>query len=392
MMLTTCLSLLLLVVLPARAQLLIDTSRDAGRQAATSIDKAFASPKQRDSLACSVDKLKPILNFALRYQAGYRLRFPLSQFPPGETDLRVILRVTDSAKGASNYFLQDLQLPDTPRGKGASGWTGGGFFLGEGSYVVDWLMVDSEGRKCREQWNLKLRLKNDERGIVRFLKPGEVTSLVLDPWEGRSESSARSFRVSVILHTSPLSPRSVRLSGFDRSILLSTITSLLEAESFEESSVHAISLQRQEKIFDAEEFTAEEYTRLSNAMRALELGTIDVGQLSNPDGHVDLLAELVNREMAAGDPPDAIIFIGPNTRHTTKFPPERLESIPGKKPLFFYVNLDYYPRRFPFSDTIEKLVKGQKGKVFNIHHPKQFAEALQFMEDRLAESAEKPVR
>ena len=63
-----------------------------------------------------------------------------------------------------------------------------------------------------------------------------------------------------------------------------------------------------------------------------------------------------------------------------------LESIAGKKPLFFYLNLDYHPRRFPFSDTIEKLVKSQKGKVFHIRHPRQFAEALLIMEKHLAES------
>jgi len=386
MMLTTCLLLLFLAVVPASAQNLLNTSSEEGKKIAERIDRAFAPPKPKNTLSCSARTLKPLLNFALRYQAGYRISFPLSQFPPEETDLRVILRITSSDSNSSRYFWQDLKIPATPRLKRSIGQTGGGFFLGEGNYLVDWLMIDDAGRKCQQKWKVKLRLKEQEREVVRFLKPGEVTPMVLDPWKDNPEGATRSHRIAIMLHASPMSPRAVKLNGFDRSILLSTLVSLLESGVFEECSVRAVSLQQQAQIFGTREFSGREYSALSDAMKGLELGTIDLEQLRNPHGHVDLLAQLVNQEITAEDPPGAIVFIGPNSRLTSKFPSERLESIPGQKPLFFYLNLDYHPKRFPFSDTIEKLVKSQKGKVFHIHHPRQFAEALLIMEEQLSES------
>ena len=61
--------------------------------------------------------------------------------------------------------------------------------------------------------------------------------------------------------------------------------------------------------------------------------------------------------------------------------------MPGRRPQFYYLNLDYYSRRVPFDDTIERLVKGQRGKVFHIHDPKHFAEALRKIEALLTESS-----
>ena len=218
------------------------------------------------------------------------------------------------------------------------------------------------------------------------MEPGNIKPLVLDDWKGTSAGPPRPYRIAVVLYASPLFPRSARLSLFDRSLLVATLTSLFEETPFRETCVHALSLQHQREIFHSGEMDVLSFLRLQEAMEELELGTIDLEQLSNPRGYVDLLEELVNRKLASENPPDAFVFIGPNTRYTARFARTLRNPASGRKPLFFYLHLDYYARRFPSADTIEKLVKLQPGKVFDIHFPKQFAKAILKMEEMLKEA------
>ena len=53
----------------------------------------------------------------------------------------------------------------------------------------------------------------------------------------------------------------------------------------------------------------------------------------------------------------------------------------------FYLRYSYFLRYVPFADSIEKLVRSQGGKIFNIAHPAEFLAALRKMEETLRERA-----
>lgn len=354
-----------------------------GAQAIAAIDEALAREPDDNTLSCGIRALKPVLNFAFRYQAGYRASLSIGQFPPEEVVLRTALRVTPK-DGEPAYFWQEHYLPPQPRQKNLYADSGGGFFVGRGEYEVQFLLFDAHGRECRKRWRFKLNPKGDERKLTEFVAAGEVKPLLLDAWKGTDDGRPRPHRVAIILHASPLFPRSMRLNSYDQSLLVTTLTSLLEDTPFRETSVHAVNLQQQVELFRTSEMDSAGFLELLDKMEKLELGTIDFAQLSKPKGHVDLLAELINEQLASKEPPDAIIFIGPNSRYTQQFPRELIEQLPASdRPQFFYLHLDYYSRWWPFEDTIEKLTESQGGKVFKIHHPKQFAAAIRKMEEIL---------
>lgn len=329
-------------------------------------------------LRCDVRRLDTRLSFALRWHAGYRATFALSQLPESEAGLQVVFRVTSRRTGQQHYFGQSFHLPPGPRPKRQAGQIDGGFFLGEGEYDVDWMLADGEGRSCRDRWNVRLKPGARETEAAQSLEPGEVAPIVIE-WSGTPREPKRRFRVAIVLHVAPLFPHSIRLTSFDQSFLTTMLTSVLEKTPFLESSVYAVSLEKQQAIFASDRLDAESFRDLLEAMEALELGTITIDQYTRPDGHVDVLAEILNREIGAEQPPDAIIFVGPNNGHTVKFPRERLED-GSRVPPLFYLHLDFYSWRSPWADTIERLTRSQGGKVFTIHDPQALVKALKEIE------------
>jgi len=372
---------------PARGQQLVNPKAPEVRPAIQVLEDAVSSGRGRkdNTLSCRVERVPPIMNFSFRYQAGYRFQFPMRQFPPVVVPVLEITRVTSSDDGEQFYFLQRSAVPEGPRGKNVVAEMGGGFFVGEGSYEVDSLLLDEGGRRCYQHWKFRLRLNDSQREMAQLIEPGTVEALVLN-WREASERE-RPYRISVFLHVAPFSRRSVRLNLFDESMLFTTIRSLLDATPFRETSIHAISLHQQRELLHIPEMNRRAFFDLSTVMEDLEVGTIGLDALSNPGGYLDLLADLVNQDLSSETPPDAIVFIGGNSRYTLDFRRDRIEKTGAASTEFFYLHLSrFQQRRFRNTDSIAKLTKGQGGKVFRIYNPKQFAEAIRKMEEILGQA------
>ena len=365
-------------------QELVSPSTARGRAWIERFERDWAAADSEPKLACSVRTLRPVVNFALRYQAGYEASIPVDQFPPTATMLTVRFRVHSAETNASHYFRRAGAIPAGLRRRSDRASFGGGFLVGEGDYRVDWLLTEPSGRACRKSWEVRLRFGRGEQQLSQLLERGQVAPLALAGWKRAPAEGERPYQVALFLHVSPIHPRSVRLSQFDQSLLLTTLVSLLEKTPFRESSFHAISLHRQEELLRSGELDGAALDELRGIMDDLELATIGIDQLRTPEGAASLLADLLNEQINAPDAPDAVIFIGPATRETAGFPRGLLESQAGSAPLFFYLQLNYFPRWFPFADTIEKLTRRQGGKVFRIHDPRQFARALREIEELLA--------
>ncbi len=360
------------------------SSRTAGGRAwierfERDLEAASSAPR----LVCSVRPLRPVINFALRYQAGYEASLPVDQFPESATQLYTRFRVTSLATGARYYFRRTGTLPPGLRRRRDQAGLAGGFLVGEGDYRVEWLVSDTGGRVCRKSWDIRLRLKPAEREMAAPMRAGEVAPLALASWRRQPAVSRETHRVAVFLHVAPAHPRSVQLGPFDQALLVTTLVSLLEQTSLWPVSFHAISLHRQQELLRAPGFDEKVLRELRAAMDELELATIGIEQLRAADGAARLLASLASEQMAGAEPPEALIFIGPATREGAGDLRRLLGALPDPPPPVFYLRLNYFPSWFPFGDPIERLTRALGGKVFQVSNPRQFARALRQIEAAL---------
>lgn len=346
----------------------------------------FAKPPAAARLPCRVDALPPSLNFALRYQAGYRAEIPLSELPRQNAVLVAFFRVQPEAPAKPSYFRQIYRFPELPEKTRLRALLDGGFFLGAGAYTVDWVLTDLAGRECRSQWRIELKPKPQDQPERVPLGPGEVASLRLTRWQ--PDPAPRPYRVAVLLHAAPIRPRAAVLSPFDQSILVTTLTSLFEHTPFEAVSLVAFNLQQQKELFRAPAITPGALERLLDLLDDLQIGAVDLRALQNPKRYLELLADLVNREQDATPPPDAIVFVGPHNRYDEKFPRELLALPSERRPLFFYLRYSFFWRVSPFPDSLEKLVRAAGGRIFNIGTPREFLSALRRIEEELDRRAQ----
>jgi len=85
------------------------------------------------TLKCDIAPVKPALTYAFRFETGYKLSFPLSQFGGAGHRLEVHVRVTPEGQRPV-YFSSKKALPAVPDTK-ADGVGDGTFVVGEGTYI-----------------------------------------------------------------------------------------------------------------------------------------------------------------------------------------------------------------------------------------------------------------
>jgi hypothetical protein len=110
---------------------------------------------------------------------------------------------------------------------------------------------------------------------------------------------------------------------------------------------------------------------------------VDFQVLQNKRGHVDLLTELVNREIEAQPPSDVVLFLGPPTRFFDSMPQANLEKPAGHGPQFYYFQLApvfRQPATATPTDTIKSALSRLGGKTILIHTPGEFAKAIERLE------------
>jgi hypothetical protein len=117
----------------------------------------------------------------------------------------------------------------------------------------------------------------------------------------------------------------------------------------------------------------------------MDLGSVDYSILENRRGHVELLSDLLNQELAVKEPSDAVVFLGPLSRYTDKIRDINLEKPRDEPPHFFYFQLrPYFRRTANFPDSIHYAVDKVKGKAMVIHSPGEFANAIEQLKSRVA--------
>lgn len=371
--------LVLLIPALAAAQGLLNTGRFPEAV------KVFDEPvdKQR-VLACEVKPLRPQLTYSFRFVAGYVGVFKMKAVPETSHRFAVLTRITsdDDPNAKPVYLSQFFRLPPAPPKHDANLELDGAFFTGEGAYTVDWVLRDREGRTCRKTWRIQARLPGRSPELEISMPPGTVGPIRYEPWKGvpfeRIEKAPHPLRLTVFLHVTPLSMRRNKLHPYDEIMLLSSLLSLLQRTPFTEVKLVAFNLDQQKEIFRQDGFNEKGWEGLIDAISTLELATVPYAVLQHPKGYVDIVRKLVDQELSAAQPSDAVVFLGPTARQNDKV---RWQSIqPGERPMpaFYYFEFKpYWDKSSAFPDILNYAVKSLAGKVVHIYSPRDFSKAIQ---------------
>ena len=382
-----------LLVLCARAQVPLDPE-----QFPDLVSHLARTDPDEVTVSCEVHPLHPHLSFDFRFQAGYYLVVPLKHFRGAGNSFTVLTRVIpQDANRKPAYFTQTVDLPDIPRRTRSDVQLAGGYFLGEGHYNVDLMLVDQSERVCRKHWQVEVKLSGGDREVRVAIPPGSVVPFTFETWKSmldeRRVNASRPLRLTILLHTAPIFRRSSTLRTYDQEMLLSSLAALMEQLPYTQVKLVAFNLDQQAELFRQENFDTATWDRLLEAMEKLQLGTVSYNVLTRRAGHVDLLNKLVEEELGGASRSDAVIFLGPTARQSDKPPvlPQHAEG--ASQPLFFYFEYKpYWFRGAEFPDVLYHMTRALAGKVFRIHSPSEFASAIKAvqaaLEERPAQSGE----
>jgi hypothetical protein len=338
--------------------------------------RSFTAERGEQMLHCDIIPMQPVLDFGFRFQTGYTIQVPMQQyFGPGHAWV-VMTRVTPE-NGGPAYLAARVRLPDVPLTTVVTD-TFGGFMVGVGRYKVELALFDDESRVCRKQWKIEAKLKYGEHHVTPSVPPHVVADFAgggLPAAQPRPD--APPFRMTVLLHAAPLSPRRLHLRANDRILLISTLSALLERAAASSVRLAVFNFDKQRVLYSSDDFTLKSMGDVYQALNRLELDTVDVQTLQNPRGHMDLLQSLIGRETSSAAPADAVVFLGPAARYLDKLPLSAIEPAPGGTRFYYF---QYRPfdagMRAMLPDSISSAVSSLKGRIIQIYTPGQFADAI----------------
>lgn len=364
--------LLLILANAAHAQVLINPETKEGALVAEFFRKAWER-KPATSLKCHIWNQPPWMGFDFRMWTGYNVLLPAKQFNGSANEIATLMNVRlkrDPSK-VKLFYSGRLPIPAVDKG-GREFYYEGGVLVGPGEYLIELLVTDREDRTCRKEWSVKANAGKVESG----LPPDTVAAFAPNRWRGFSKDELRSGRVTILLHAAPMRRRryATKLSTMDRSVLLNSLTSVLNRSSFAAARVVVFDLDGRRVLFEAEDFTPQDYRRLARELANVQLGTIDINVLNKarPD---KLLVDLLLKEQNAKQQADRILFLGPAHRFAGKMLDEvrdvQLELPPTYYLAFSFLNLSP-------DDWINRVVKKlAKGKTLPYWTPADLSGAIE---------------
>lgn len=378
---TSRLFLLIAAAFACRAQTIIDPSL-LGKTI-----KLFDPQPGDQFLECTVTPIKPALNFSFRMQSGYVVRVPMRQyFGPGHKWLMAFRITPTGGDRKPVYFAGRFALPDVPHNN-VDVELGAGYLLGLGQYQVQWMMYDDTGRVCRKEWRLEARLEHSERLAKVATPPFTIQgfSLRSKPGESNTRDDRAPFRVTILMNATPLIPWRTRLRASDQVLLLGSLSALMERLPTRSVRLVVFNFDQQKELYRRDGFTSDGIEEVAEAVAGLQLNLVNYKVLQHPMGHLDLLADLVNKELQSPSPSDAVVFLGPSTRYLDKPPSGIVDRPPGTpSPLFSYFQYKPTFRQSSLPDTINLTVAALKGRNFIIFTPGDFAKAIDQLERRVS--------
>lgn len=345
-------------------------------------DNAILETREpRKDIPCSVEPMKPVLGFDLRFHSGYEVSIPLKELAGSENMLTMIFRVAPAGRREDSvYFSQHVKVPEIPEDAGGNAYLQGYFDLGEGKYDIDWLMRDRTERYCSSYWDVEAELAERDRQVPLQLGPGAVASA--DDAAFKEEppvqrvSTEPPLNVKVLVNFAPQRSHSATLQPFDTSALVAILRGIAREPKIGRFSIVAFNLQEQRVIYRQENSNSIDFPALGNAIQSLNLGTVDLKRLEQKHGETEFLTSLIQKELGGNERPDALIFAGPKTLIDDKVPTDSLREVGDVEFPVFYMNYNLQPHSVPWRDAIGRAVKFFRGYEFTISQPRDLWSAM----------------
>jgi hypothetical protein len=334
-------------------------------------------------LKCTITEWNPSLDFAFRFDSGYGVHCRLGLFEGKKANILIYARITPAGKPpvwlGEGFRLAEM-APDTsgvkdPKRLKSEMRMSGAFGVGEGDYLVEILATDDHNRACYRRWNIHVAANRSQRNVPFAIQPLTAEPLIRK-WDIVPPERGAGIRLTVLLDAAPIYPNSSRLRAWDRAFLLESLYSLIRQTPCKSVRVVAFNLEQQREVFRHDAFDASAFNELAHSLRNLETATVSVHALKKRNSP-QFLIDLASQELAAAEPADAVVFLGPNTRKDAGISAGVLSRKSGGPPFFYF---EYYP--WPgsnFPDAIQQLTNAVAGKTFLIHSPADLVQAIQKM-------------
>jgi hypothetical protein len=358
-------------------------SQDLMRSSAQSPVRLFNSDaailetrEVRKDLPCVLIPLKPTLGFDLKFHAGYDVSVPLKDLAGPENHLTMVFRVTpEDHPDEPVYFSQHMNVPAIEEDAKGDAVLQGLFDVGEGRYKVDWLMRNRTESVCSSFWDVEAALAPKDRQIALDIAPGAVEAADVQPFKElppvAREQHDGPLNVKVIVNFAPQDSASAALQPLDTNALCSILRNIAREPRIGKFTIVAFNMQEQRVLYRQDDASQIDLPALGEALKSLNLGTVDLKRLSQKHGDSEFLTELIAKEVGnASDKPDAVIFAGPKVVVESGIPADALKDLSDSKLPVFYMNYNLNPQVNPWRDAIGSAVKTLKGAEFTISRPR----------------------
>jgi len=376
-----------------------------GPEDAAFFTQAASSP----ALPCQIEQIRPALDFAFRFRAGYSVSMPLVQFRGAGHEATVHTRVTPEGRPPL-YFSKTERFPEVPETK-AEAVSTGGFIVGEGAYRVDVVVQDEQMRICRANWQIQARYSGSERQLTPPTPALAVQEIDAEPPAEDPRTGLRIARLTILVHAAPLLPNLSKLQPEDVRRLTDSVSAILGQLPANSVRLAAFNLDMRATVYRSDDFNRSQLGELESALEKMQLGAIDYRVLQNMPNPIDLLVGLMQAEWKAAEPPTALLIVGPPARDTDA-PPQMLDKPAAGFPIF---SLQFQaPRRMPvfdgtgdqaqrrrrigapeegppaqpisvaIADGIERLMERLKAENITIRTPRDLSDFIRRIDPRLA--------
>jgi hypothetical protein len=184
------------------------------------------------------------------------------------------------------------------------------------------------------------------------------------------------LNVKVLVNFAPLHAHGATLQPLDTVALVSILRTIVREPRIGRFSVVAFNLEEQRILYRQRDSERIDFPALGEALHSLNLGTVDLGRLSQKNGETEFLANLIQREIGGADHPDALIFAGPKALLDESVSTESLKEVGEVQYPVFYMNYNLHPDSTPWRDAIGRAVKFFKGYEYSISRPRDLWAAV----------------
>jgi len=330
----------------------------------------------RKDLPCVVTPNRPNLGFDLKFHSGYDVGVPLKELAGSENQLTMVFRVTpDGHPDEPVYFSQHVAVPAIDDDEKGPAYLQGEFNVGEGKYHIDWLMRDRSERVCSSHWDIEAALPKNDKQMALDIQPLVIRASDAEPFKQeppiQRDDKDKPLNVKVMVNFAPQDAGSAALKPLDTNALISILRSIAREPRIGRFSIIAFNMQEQRVIYKQEDASQIDFPALGNALKSLNLGTVDLKRLSDKHGDTDFLANLLKSEVKdSKEQPDAVIFAGPKVMLDNQISPETMKQFSDVKFPVFYMNYNLNPQVNPWRDAIGNCVRYLKGVEFTISRPR----------------------